>query len=99
MIRSPSTDIRDGRRALAIVGGLAASEVVSWGVLYYAFGVFFTPMRDELGWSATTLAGAFSVALLVSAAMSIPVGRWLDAHGARALMTTGSLLATLLVLA
>src|SRR5918994_337563 len=35
----------------------------------------------------------------VGAAVSVPVGRWLDRHGGRALMTTGSIAATALLLA
>jgi len=56
-------------------------------------------MRDDLGWSAATLTGAYSVALLVSGLAAPFVGRWLDRHGPRALMTAGSVLGSLLVLA
>ena len=37
---------------------LALTETTSWGVLYYAFTVFVTPMQAELGWSRTALTGA-----------------------------------------
>ena len=82
-----------------IVGVLAITETVSWGVLYYAFAVFQVPMRAELGWSAATTAGAFSVAVLTTGLAAVPVGRWLDRHGGRGLMTVGSVAAVLLVLA
>ncbi len=82
-----------------LVGGLGVTEIISWGVLYYAFGVFLTPMEQELGWSRGATTGAFSLALVLSAVAAIPVGRWLDRHGARLLMTLGSCLAVLLVLA
>ena len=78
---------------------LALTETSSWGVLYYAFTVFVTPMQAELGWSRTALTGAYSLAQLVSGIAAIPVGRWLDRHGPRLLMTVGSCVATLLVLA
>ena len=78
---------------------LAASETTAYGVLAYAFAVFLVPMQQELGWSRTALTGAYSAAIVVSGAAAIPVGRWLDRHGARALMTAGSAAATLLVLA
>ena len=81
------------------VFALSVTETVSWGILYYAFAVFLVPMRDDLGWSAAQLTGAFSLALLVAGLAGIPVGRWLDRHGPRALMTAGSILAALLVLA
>jgi MFS family permease len=82
-----------------IVGTLAVTETVSWGVLYYAFAVFQVPMRAELGFSSATLAGAFSVAVLATGLAAVPVGRWLDRHGARGLMTAGSIAAVLLVVA
>ena len=82
-----------------IVGTLAITETVSWGVLYYAFAVIQVPMRAELGISAATTAGAFSVAVLVTGLSAVPVGRWLDRHGARGLMTAGSLAAVGLVIA
>jgi sugar phosphate permease len=61
--------------------------------------VFLTPMQAELGWSRADLTGAFSMALLLSGLAGIPVGRWLDRHGPRLLMTLGSCVASLLVLA
>ena len=82
-----------------IVGVLAVTETVSWGILYYAFAVFQVPMRAELGFSAAEVTGAFSVAVLATGLAAVPVGRWLDRRGARGLMTGGSVAAVLLVLA
>ena len=82
-----------------VAGTLAVTETVSWGVLYYAFSVFLVPMQAELGWSPARLTGAYSLALLLSGLAAPFVGRWLDRHGPRALMTAGSLLGALLVLA
>jgi MFS family permease len=86
-------------RGWAIVGALSVTEIVSWGVLYYAFAVFLLPMQRELGRSAAELTGAFSLALLVAGAAGVGVGRYLDRHGPRALMTTGSVAGALLVVA
>ncbi|HZC31121.1 MAG TPA: MFS transporter [Gaiellaceae bacterium] len=72
---------------------------MSWGVLYYALSVFITPMSAELGGSRAAIAGAFSVMLIVSGIVGIGVGRWLDDHGPRVLMTAGSVLAVLMTLA
>src|SRR5688500_8412164 len=55
-------------------------------------------MEAELGWSRAQLTGAFSLALLVSGVAAVPVGAWVDRHGARLLMTAGSILATGLTL-
>ena len=82
-----------------LVATLAFTETVSWGIIYYAFSAFLVPMRQELGWSNATLTGAYSVALLVAGLAAVPVGRWVDQHGPRALMTAGSILGTGLLLA
>jgi MFS family permease len=79
--------------------GVAVAQVVSWGILYYAFAVFQVPMQAELGWSPVALSGAYSLALLCAGLAAVPVGRWLDRHGPRALMSAGSLVATLLLVA
>ena len=76
-----------------MVWALAATETVSYGVLYYAFAAFLPAMQRSLAYSQTTLAGAFSLSVLVTGAGAIPAGVWLDRHGARGLMTAGSVLA------
>lgn len=80
-----------------IAWALALTQTTGFGVLHYAFGVFVKPMEAELGWSRAETSAAFSLALLVSGLAAIPVGRWFDRHGARALMTTGSVWGALLV--
>jgi MFS family permease len=89
----------DPRYGWTIVTVLAVTETVSWGILYYGFAVFLTPMQRDLGWSRFALTGAFSVALATSALAAFPVGRWLDHHSPRPLMTLGSLAGALLILA
>jgi MFS family permease len=78
---------------------VALAQVTSWGILYYGFTVFLAPMGSEMGWSPAALSGAFSLALALSGLAAVPVGRWLDRHGPRLLMTCGSLTAALLLVA
>jgi MFS family permease len=87
------------RRGWAIVAALSITETTSWGVLYYGFPVFLKPMEAAFGWSRAALTGAFSLALAVQGVTAIAVGRWLDRHSPRLLMTAGSVAATALVLA
>jgi MFS family permease len=77
-------------RALA---ALCVTEVVSWGVLFYAFPVALASITADTGWPTTAATAAFSGGLVVSAVAGIPVGRWLDRRGPRRVMTAGSLLA------
>jgi MFS family permease len=82
-----------------VVGALSITETITWGIVYYGFAVFLTPMERDLGFSRVALTGAFSVGLLTSALVGLPVGRWIDRHGARGLMTVGSCAAVALMLA
>ncbi|QJY50743.1 MFS transporter [Pseudonocardia broussonetiae] len=77
------------RRVLVV---LCATEIVSWGILYYAFPVLASSITADTGWSLPTVTAAFSTGLVVSALAGIPAGRVLDRHGPRVVMTTGSLL-------
>lgn len=83
----------------AIVATLGITETVSYGVLTYAFAVVLVPMQDATGWSAAAITGAYSLALLVSGLAGLRIGRLLDHRSPRLLMTAGSALAALLVLA
>jgi MFS family permease len=78
------------RRALVV---LCATEITSWGVLYYAFAVLSPRITNDTGWSQPAVAAAFSAGLITSAMVGIAVGRWLDRHGPRVIMTAGSVLA------
>jgi MFS family permease len=82
-----------------VLSALCVTETVSWGIMYYGFAVFLRPMEEALGWSRVALTGAFSAALLVNALAAVPVGRWIDRHGGRVLMTLGSCAGTVLMLA
>jgi MFS family permease len=59
------------------------------GVVLASFGAFFKPLSGELGWARGDTSGAFSVAMLVSGAMSIAAGRMADKFSPR-LVITGS---------
>jgi MFS family permease len=72
---------------------LCVTETTSWGILYYAFPVLAGKISTDTGWSLTRLTAAFSLGLVVSAVLGIAVGRWLDRHGPRWLMSAGSVLA------
>jgi MFS family permease len=85
-------------RGWGIVGALSVTETVSWGILYYAFAAFLVPMQRELGYSTAQLTGAFSLALAVSAIAGVVVGRHLDRHSPRNVMSVGSLAGAVLVL-
>ncbi|MFJ6079871.1 MFS transporter [Streptomyces sp. NPDC092369] len=93
------TGTGDRSRPRAALPALCATQITSWGVVYYAFPVLNPQITTATGWSATATTGAFSGALLVSAVVGIFVGRVLDRRGPRAVMTSGSVLGVVAMLA
>lgn len=92
-----STGLRAGPRGTLTV--LCLTQVVGWGVLYYSFPVALPAIAADTGWSQTGATAAFSAALVVAAVAGVFVGRRIDRHGPRAVMTTGSALASVAVVA
>ena len=78
------------RRALA---ALCVTEIVSYGVIYYAFPVLASSITAGTGWSRTAVTAAYSAGSLAGAAAGIPAGRLLQRHGPRPVMTAASVLA------
>jgi MFS family permease len=68
-------------------------QLVNWGVLYYAFGVLLVPVEESLGVARWLVAGAFSVALLVSAIAAPAVGRLADRGQGPVVMQAGGFVA------
>lgn len=79
------------------IWSLAVAETVVWAGTLYLFPALLIHWEADLGWSKTTLAGAFTLSVLISAAAAPLAGRLIDAgHGVR-LLTWGTVAAALLV--
>jgi MFS family permease len=76
-----------------IVACLCLTEIVSYGVLYYAFTVLNASIAADTGWPLIVTTLAFSTGQVVGAIGGIAVGRIIDRHGPRAVMTLGSVTA------
>lgn len=87
---------RDGWPLVAM---LSVAQLVSWGTIFYGFPLFIAAMEAELGWSRSLLNGALSFGLLTAGFAAYPIGRIIDAHGGRWVMSLGSALAVLLFVA
>lgn len=81
--------------AWRLVPALGVTQIVSWGTLYYSIAVLGASLRADLGISAAMLFGAYSLALLISALTAPFVGRAIDRHGGRAVMSAGSVCAAI----
>jgi MFS family permease len=60
--------------------------VVSWG-LYSVFGVFFSPLLTEFGWTRAMTAGAFSLSMVISGVLGVAMGGLADRYGPRIVVT------------
>lgn len=91
-MRPGRRDDRWGSTALRrATGALAATQLVSWGVLFYGFAVVAPELTAETGWSESVVSGAFALGLLVAGLAAPTVAAALAAHDPRRVMTLGSL--------
>lgn len=81
------------------VAGLSAAQLISWGSVFYGFALFMEPVERSLGLGRAQSSLAFSLALLAEGLAAYAVGRWIDRGHERAVMTGGSLLLGLGLLA
>jgi hypothetical protein len=77
------------RRAVIM---LSIGQVVCWAALYFAFSSFVLPMQQSLGWSKSTLMGAFTLGLTVWGLSAFPVGAAIDRGHGRVVLAGGALL-------
>ncbi|HZB40396.1 MAG TPA: MFS transporter [Ilumatobacter sp.] len=78
---------------------LAIAQLVSWGVLFYGFAVTAPEITDDTGWSDGVVAGAFALGLLISGVGAPPIARALARFDPRLVLTTGSIVGTVGMLA
>jgi predicted MFS family arabinose efflux permease len=89
--------MNEGRREASdplpfAVCALGLGQIVAWGTSYYCLGVLAGPIGADTGWSSSLVYFGFTLALLAMGAVSSAVGRAIDRHGARAIMTLGVVL-------
>ncbi len=52
--------------------------------------IMVNPLTDEMGWTRTQMAGALTIGVFATAALSPILGRLTDQHGPRAIMSVGA---------
>ena len=78
------------RNKTVVVAVLGSTETLHWASSYYLPAVLGAPIAAGLGISTDAFFGFFSAALLLGAAISPWVGRLIDKHGGRAVLTAAS---------
>ena len=84
---------------LVAVCALGIGQITAWGTTYYVVGILAAPIVAGAGWSRSLDYLGFTVGMLAMAAVSPWAGRLIDRHGARSVMTIGTLLVVLGLLA
>ena len=79
------------QRAIATVAMLGSAQTLAWASSYYLPAMLATPMARDLGVTAPTVFAAFSLALLVSAALGPFAGRAIDRWGGRPVLVASNL--------
>jgi MFS family permease len=83
---------------LRSIVALGIGQCVSWGVLYYAFGVLLIPMHEAMATPQWIVTGAFSLALFVAATAAPTIGVLSDRGMGHQLIRHGGLLGALSLL-
>lgn len=74
------------------VNAIGLSLLTSWGASYYFLGILAKPIAASLNASLSTIYLGFTLALLLMSLISTSVGRLIDRHGARAIMSAGAVI-------
>jgi len=77
-------------RAISTVALLGSAQTLAWASSYYLPAMLATPMARDLGITAPTVFAAFSLALLVSAALGPFAGRAIDRWGGRPVLVASN---------
>ncbi|PLY10143.1 MAG: hypothetical protein C0626_06750 [Arcobacter sp.] len=72
--------------------GLGITTTIGYGTLFYSFTIMSTQIQNEFEWSKSFIFGIFSLGILLGGFLAPTVGKLLDHHGARIIMTIGSFL-------
>ncbi len=62
---------------------LGAAQTLAWASSYYLLAILADPIAKDMGVSTTSIFAAFSVSLVVSAALGPRIGRTIDRIGGR----------------
>jgi MFS family permease len=74
-----------------VVGTLGTTQTLAWASSYYLPAMLAAPMARELGLSVTMVFAAFSLAMLLAAAVGPYAGRTIDRFGGRRVLAASNL--------
>jgi hypothetical protein len=87
------------QRLLTVIAGLGVTQIIGWGTTFSSLTIFGTTIGVDLGMSREAVFGGITMMLLTSALIAPRMGRLVDTKGARPIMMTGSVVASLAMVA
>ncbi|MBY4593980.1 MFS transporter [Ottowia caeni] len=75
-----------------VVARLGTTQTLAWASSYYLPALLAAPLASELGLPVTSVFGAFTLALLISALIGPLAGRAIDEHGGRKVLIVTNVL-------
>ena len=74
------------------VHSLGISQIISFGLLFYAFAQLKTPLAQSTGVNETMILAAVSGALVIQGVLALVIGQWIDRFGGLYIMQGGFLI-------
>ena len=83
------------KRLAVPIHTLGISQIISFGILFYAFAQIKTPLAVRISAHEIDIMTALSGALMIQAALALIIGHWIDKLGAMRVMATGFMIGAL----
>lgn len=77
-----------GRHRVTTVLGIGL--VFAWGTTYYLLAILAMPIAADTGWPLPWIIGGLTLGSLVAGMVSVRIGRAIDRHGGRPVMSLGT---------
>jgi MFS family permease len=81
-----------------VVWPFAIAETLVWACYYYSFPALLPTWEADLGFSKTTLTGAFTLSLIVAAVLAPAAGRMIDRGRGRLVFAGGAVLSAVMLI-
>jgi MFS family permease len=78
------------RRVTVVVAALGSTQTLAWASSYYLPAILGIPIAHTIGVAPSVFYGIFSGAMLLSSGLAPAVGRFIDRHGGRSMLTVSN---------
>lgn len=83
------------RSRLLVTTTVGLAQILAWGSSYYLISVIAKPIGADTGWPLSWIVGGLSLSFLISGLVSPKVGRLIESHGGRPVLSVSAVLLSL----